>query len=37
MKQMEAWWDDAAKQQSALGQPVTADKNWLVVTPDQLH
>ncbi|MBU2413694.1 MAG: haloacid dehalogenase-like hydrolase [Gammaproteobacteria bacterium] len=37
MKQMEAWWDDAAKQQSKLGQPVTADKNWLVVTPDQLH
>lgn len=37
MQQIEEWWSDAAKQQSALDLPVTADKNWLVVTPDQLH
>ncbi|GGC11041.1 hypothetical protein GCM10011352_41950 [Marinobacterium zhoushanense] len=37
MKKMEAWWADAAAQQEALGQAVTADKSWLVVKPDQIH
>ncbi|MCP8690102.1 hypothetical protein [Marinobacterium sedimentorum] len=37
MKQMEAWWEEAAKQQADLGQPVTADKDWLVVTPNDIY
>ncbi|PXF29371.1 phosphorylcholine phosphatase [Pokkaliibacter plantistimulans] len=37
MTQMEKWWGEAAKKQADLGQEVTADKNWVVVTPDQLH
>lgn len=37
MKKINEWKDDAAKQQASLGQNVTADKNWLVVKPKDLH
>ncbi|CUB04212.1 phosphorylcholine phosphatase [Marinomonas fungiae] len=37
MKQVEEWKADAAEQQAALGQAVTANKNWLVVKPSDLH
>ncbi len=37
MKKMENWWKKAAQQQKELGLPVTADKNWVVVTPDEIQ
>ncbi|WP_018152429.1 phosphorylcholine phosphatase [Leeia oryzae] len=37
MPVIQKWWEDAAKQQAALGQPVTADKNWLVVKPEDIQ
>jgi len=37
MPAMQSWWEKSAKQQQALGQPVTADKNWLVVKPEEIQ
>lgn len=36
-QQVKDWQASAAKRQGELGLPVNADKNWIVVTPDQLH
>lgn len=37
MQTMQQLRHKAAKQQQALGLPVTADKNWLIVTPQQIQ
>ncbi len=37
MKQIEDWWKKSAARQKELGLPVTADKNWLVVKPDDIQ
>ena len=37
MKQMKDWWTESAKRQKELGLPVTADKNWLVVKPEEIQ
>lgn len=37
MKKMEGMWTKAASRQKELGQPVTADKNWLVVKPEEIQ
>ncbi len=37
MKKMEGMWTKAAARQKELGQPVTADKNWLVVKPEEIQ
>ncbi|MCB6183305.1 haloacid dehalogenase-like hydrolase [Leeia sp. TBRC 13508] len=37
MPVIQKWWEDSAKQQAALGQSVTADKNWLVVKPEEIQ
>ncbi|WP_137937943.1 haloacid dehalogenase-like hydrolase [Chitinivorax sp. B] len=37
MPQMQSWWEDAAKKQAALSQPVTADKNWVIVKPEEIQ
>lgn len=34
---MHRWRTEAAQRQAELGQPVTADKNWLDLKPEQLH
>lgn len=36
-QQMQDWRVSAAKRQAELGQAVTADKNWIVVKPDDIH
>ncbi len=36
-EQIGQWREQAAKAQQALGQPATADQNWITVTPAQLH
>ena len=36
-QQIKDWQVSAAKRQAELGQAVTADKNWIVVKPDQIH
>ncbi|OHC64735.1 MAG: phosphorylcholine phosphatase [Pseudomonadales bacterium RIFCSPLOWO2_02_FULL_63_210] len=36
-QQMQDWRVNAAKRQAELGQAVTADKNWVVVKPDDIH
>ena len=33
----ETWIDGSAKRQAELGQPVTADKNWIFVKPDEIQ
>lgn len=35
--EIKQWRADAAKEQAKLGLPVTADKNWIVVKPDNIH
>ena len=37
MEKIKGMWTKAAARQQELGQPVTADKNWLVVTPDAIQ
>jgi phosphoserine phosphatase len=37
MPAMQSWWEESAKRQQALGQAVTADKNWLVVKPEDIQ
>ena len=37
LNKKENWWKKAAQQQKELGLPVTADKNWVVVTPDEIQ
>ncbi|QVN12552.1 haloacid dehalogenase-like hydrolase [Burkholderia sp. LAS2] len=37
MTQIRAWSDESAAKQKALGLPVTADKNWIVVKPDAIQ
>ncbi|MEQ6292111.1 haloacid dehalogenase-like hydrolase [Vogesella sp. GCM10023246] len=37
MPAMQSWWEKSAQQQKALGQAVTADKNWLVVKPEEIQ
>ncbi|KDB10370.1 hypothetical protein LIG30_0713 [Burkholderia sp. lig30] len=37
MTQIRAWSDASAERQRALGQPVTADRNWIVVKPDAIQ
>ncbi|MFF4603074.1 haloacid dehalogenase-like hydrolase [Streptomyces sp. NPDC001339] len=37
MKELDAMKKANAKRQKELGQQVTADKNWLTVTPEQIH
>lgn len=37
MKKMEDMWKKAAARQKELGQPVTADKNWIVVKPEDIQ
>ncbi|MGL4858410.1 MAG: haloacid dehalogenase-like hydrolase [Enterobacteriaceae bacterium] len=37
MNKIKTMWQEAAKAQQALGLPVEADKNWLVVTPEQIQ
>lgn len=37
MPQMQKWWEESAKRQQALGQAVTADKNWVVVKPEEIQ
>lgn len=34
---MKEWMKEAAAEQAKLKQPVTADKNWIIVKPDELH
>ncbi len=36
-QQVKDWQVTAAKRQAELGQAVSADKNWIVVKPDELH
>lgn len=36
-KQIQSMWEDAAARQKALGQPVTADQNWLVVKAQEIQ
>jgi hypothetical protein len=36
MEAIEKWWKESAASQKALGQPETADKNWIVVLPDEI-
>jgi hypothetical protein len=31
------WYEESAKRQQELGQQATADKNWLVVKPEQIQ
>jgi phosphoserine phosphatase len=37
MDQMKAWWEESAKRQKELGLTVTADKNWIVVKPEDIQ
>jgi hypothetical protein len=37
MAQIRAWSDESAAKQKALGLPVTADRNWIVVKPDAIQ
>jgi hypothetical protein len=37
MPQMKGMWEASAKRQQELGQPVTADKNWIVVRPEDIQ
>jgi hypothetical protein len=37
MEAMEKWWKESAANQKSLRQNVTADKNWIVVEPDQIQ
>lgn len=37
MKQMQDWWKKSAEKQKELRLPVTADKNWLVVKPEEIQ
>ncbi|MFT0138297.1 hypothetical protein ACEK07_15410 [Alcanivoracaceae bacterium MT1] len=37
MEKMEEWQAEAVKRQAELGLAVTADQNWLIVTPADLH
>lgn len=36
MTQIEEMWNDLAAQQSEAGVEVTADKNWVVVTAEEI-
>ncbi|MCY1559879.1 hypothetical protein D9M68_969600 [compost metagenome] len=36
-QQVRDWQTSAANRQGELGQPVTADKNWIIVKPDEIH
>lgn len=36
LAEIQEWRKTSAERQKALGQPVTADKNWVEVTPDEL-
>lgn len=36
LQEIREWRQASAERQKALGQPVTADKNWVEVTPDEL-
>jgi hypothetical protein len=36
MEYMEKWWKESAENQKALGLEPTADKNWIVVLPDDI-
>lgn len=36
MTQIQTWWEKSAQRQKELGLPVTADKNWLVVKPEDI-
>ncbi|MDR2300852.1 MAG: haloacid dehalogenase-like hydrolase, partial [Deltaproteobacteria bacterium] len=37
MEAIEKWWKESAENQKTLGQNVTADKNWIVVLPDDIQ
>ncbi|MBU9544619.1 haloacid dehalogenase-like hydrolase [Burkholderia multivorans] len=37
MARIRAWSDESAAKQKALGLPVTADRNWIVVKPDAIQ
>lgn len=37
MTQIRAWSDESAAKQKALGLPMTADQNWIVVKPDAIR
>ncbi|MDR2387785.1 MAG: haloacid dehalogenase-like hydrolase [Deltaproteobacteria bacterium] len=37
MEAMEKWWKECAESQKALGQSQTADKNWIVVLPEDIQ
>lgn len=37
MVQMRGQWEASARRQQELGLPVTADKNWIVVTPKEIE
>jgi hypothetical protein len=37
MEAMEKWWKESAANQKALGQAETADKNWIVVLPEDIQ
>jgi phosphorylcholine phosphatase len=37
MAQMRSLWEASARRQRELGLPVTADKNWIVVLPDDIQ
>ena len=36
MTRMEDWWKESSRKQQELGLPVTANKNWIVVKPEDL-
>lgn len=37
MPKMQTWWEESARKQQELGQSVSADKNWLVVKPEDIE
>ena len=37
MPKIQTWWEESARQQKELFQAVSADKNWLVVKPEDIE